>query len=653
MTEESINAFHVIRRVVAAAPTLQSIDWKRKFCLNVDASTYGHGSVLWQPRFLGDKVCAENIVSIRSHSSKDYERGYRHIPYKIELLSLVTALKDYHYILAGRRFTVYTDHEGLTSLHSQKAMDNRHIAGWRGEMLAYNFDVVHVMGVDNQLADHLSRLYPANWGVLLEVSTDTTASPSQTCQSMSQERSETILKDILASLRTVSPSEDEVISEAKRNAILRAHGPGHWNSRYVLQELRKSPLASGWKSMRRDVYKVLGKCKPCWLWNRNRHFFNPIRSITANLPFDHIQLDYIQHLTETSDGYRYGLVCVDMFSRFTILLPLKTLSGVETIDALWGIFSLFGVPKIIHTDNAKAFETDVMMQHFLTKLKALHIPCAPYSHRSIGAVEKMVGVSSTDIHKLMAEHGGNWKDNIHTANLAINMMVKDLTGFCPYSLLFGRPCSILEDFVPRPIPVNGVPDSELQAWIDFQSRVLNELFPSVRDRIAANQFRQRVYFDKAHLVNNTIIPKGTLVMLWDDRRVSKEDPPYLGPYSIVAKTASGHYLLKDSVGALLDKEVPADKLKILSHTSVDEAPNDDWYADRIIDDRIDPHTKERMYRVRWTGYAEDDDTWEPAVNVTEILQAYLASKRRLPKEQRSDNSRPFTSPSSVLGKRHR
>jgi hypothetical protein len=142
-------------------------------------------------------------------------------------------------------------------------------------------------------------------------------------------------------------------------------------------------------------------------------------------------------------------------------------------------------------------------------------------------------------------------------------------------------------------------------------------------------------------------------MLWDDRRVSKEDPPYLGSYSIVAKTASGHYLLKDSVGALLDKEVPADKLKILSHTSVDEAPNDDWYADRIIDDRIDPHTKERMYRVRWTGYSEDGDTWEPAVNVTEILQAYLASKRRLPKEQRSDNSRPFTSPSSVLGKRRR
>ena len=208
---------------MGAAPTLQRVDWKRKFCLNVDASTYGHGSVLWQPRFLGDKVCAENIVSIRSHSYKDYERGYRHIHYKIELLSLLTALKDYHYILAGRRFTVYTDHEGLTSLHSQKAMDNRHIAGWRGEMLAYNFDVVHVMGVDNQLADHLSRLYPANWGVLLEVSTDTTTSPSQTCQSMSQERSETILKDILASLRTVSPSEDEVISEAKRHAILIEH----------------------------------------------------------------------------------------------------------------------------------------------------------------------------------------------------------------------------------------------------------------------------------------------------------------------------------------------------------------------------------------------------------------------------------------------
>ena len=103
----------------------------------------------------------------------------------------------------------------------------------------------------------------------------------------------------------------------------------------------------------------------------------------------------------------------------------------------------------------------------------------------------------------------------------------------------------------------------------------------------------------------------------------------------------------------MDKEIPVDKLKILSHASPSDFDNDDWYADRIVDDRFDSNTKERVYRVRWTGFTENEDTWEPASNVTEILQAYLATKRRLPRERRADNSTSSTSSSSLLGKRRR
>ena len=136
----------------------------KKFHINVDASTLGQDSVIWQPRFEDEEMNAHNIISFRSYALKVYERRYAGSPYKLELLALVTALQDYHDFIWGRPIIVFTDHRALTFIHEHSG-SNRHLATWMDTILNYTFEIVHIPGTRNGLADALSRLYPNLWGI--------------------------------------------------------------------------------------------------------------------------------------------------------------------------------------------------------------------------------------------------------------------------------------------------------------------------------------------------------------------------------------------------------------------------------------------------------------------------------------------------------
>lgn len=71
------------------------------------------------------------------------------------------ALQQFHQYLWGRHFTLYTDHRALTYLHTQR-IANSMMLNWLDILLAYDFEVVHLPGLDNTLPDALSRLFPAD-----------------------------------------------------------------------------------------------------------------------------------------------------------------------------------------------------------------------------------------------------------------------------------------------------------------------------------------------------------------------------------------------------------------------------------------------------------------------------------------------------------
>jgi cleavage and polyadenylation specificity factor subunit 1 len=82
----------------------------------------------------------------------------RYSAYDRELLACVLGIRHFRYMLEGRRFTLYTDHKPLTYALSKAAeawtaRQSRHLS----YVAEFTSDIRHVAGLDNIVADTLSR----------------------------------------------------------------------------------------------------------------------------------------------------------------------------------------------------------------------------------------------------------------------------------------------------------------------------------------------------------------------------------------------------------------------------------------------------------------------------------------------------------------
>lgn len=90
------------------------------------------------------------------------------------------------------------------------------------------------------------------------------------------------------------------------------------------------------------------------------------------LPLHTIHLDYFGPLEATANGYKYILVVVDAFTKFTWLFPTKSTTTDEVTKSLNIVFDLFGLPERIISDRGTAF-TSKNFAHFVNERKIKHV----------------------------------------------------------------------------------------------------------------------------------------------------------------------------------------------------------------------------------------------------------------------------------------
>ena len=130
----------------------------------------------------------------------------------------------------------------------------------------------------------------------------------------------------------------------------------------------------------------------------------------------------------------------------------------------------------------------------------------------------------------------------------------------------------------------------------------------------------------------TPLPDGSVVMLLDPHRKSKDQPPFVGPYTTVSFDAARKtYALRDEAGGLHHCDVPRDQLKHLTHG---EMHDDIFYVDYIKG-----HQKQAdgsyAYKVVFIGF--DESSWDllqaKDIKDPSIISAYWSQKSRLTKRR--------------------
>ena len=152
-TDAQQATFDCLKQLTSSTPCLALFDPSQPCKARVDASSYGLGAVLLQPR-------GSNWVTVAyaSRSLTTAESWYAQI--EKECLAFVWACEHlHHFLYGGSQFTVETDHKPLVPLINSADLDRTPLCCQRLllRLMKYNVVAMHVPGQFLTVADTLSR----------------------------------------------------------------------------------------------------------------------------------------------------------------------------------------------------------------------------------------------------------------------------------------------------------------------------------------------------------------------------------------------------------------------------------------------------------------------------------------------------------------
>ena len=144
-TDREIGAFQQLKEKLTTGPVLILPDLRKSFVVMCDACGNSIGAVLQQDG---------HVVAYESRVLSDAEKPLQ--IYEKELLAVIHALSSWKHYLLGADFTVQTDHQTLRYFLTQTKLSEKHMR-WANFLSMFHFQIVHVDGKKNVVADALSR----------------------------------------------------------------------------------------------------------------------------------------------------------------------------------------------------------------------------------------------------------------------------------------------------------------------------------------------------------------------------------------------------------------------------------------------------------------------------------------------------------------
>lgn len=663
------SAFEQLKEAIAHLPLIRYPDFDRPFHVATDASVVGVGAVLYQPspdqESVGDSsITSDNIVAIYSHSLKSSERNYH--PYKLELLAVVKALKEFHCFLHGHSFVLHTDHRALVHVldNSKTGPIRQTEAGWVQDVLSYNFVVEHVPGLMNLLPDHLSRMYSRTdaWGVdnvlasqrkkiidlqnrmkdrALSHGQEVGDAPARSGEEFKQrftasssnaaESAAATPQIFLAPMdATDTSTRDELMRtlgktippESERVGIIRsAHSKGHLGVKSVVERIYNHDKL-WWPAMRRDVETELAKCSMCQKHNAHKRGYHPPHSPDVALPGDWWQMDLI-HMQTSLNGFSYILVIVDLFTSYALTRALRTASAEEVASQLYQVMADWGPPKIIQSDDGTEFVNKVVQQLCEASGTTLKVS-TPYYKHSTGSVERLNQTIEASLKKMLGGAIATWDTMLPVVTFFYNTAVRRLTGSSPYSLMFTRAYNngfgvgeepLVQDLESENFNLDewlehndsdlwlSEHKDRLEDWIQHNKDVIELIYPSIKQRIQEQRAKEHAVYEKKHKTVQTLAV-GTRVMHEDPKRTNKHDQRFVGPYKVQQQLPTGSYILRNDLGDEI--RAPISALKVIP-PDMDDNDAKIQEIERII--KHQGKGEHARYLVKWKNLPHSENSW--------------------------------------------
>ena len=420
-------AFDELKKILSSDRVLTFYDPKLPVKLDTDSSSFGIGGVL--SHVMPDD--SEKVIEMVSRTLSQAERNYSQV--EKEALGIVWSIKRFHRYLYGRPFTLVTDHKPLeTIFHPNKGipqMGISRIIRWSIFLSSYQYQIKFRPTGSHGNADMCSRFPLKN----------TESEDDDSCYLHGEEEAvksvfsvhkvgDQVDRPLLDADRVAKFTRNDVILSKvthmlkdgwndkelsdkikpfkdRKSELSVDNGCVLWGSRVVIPEKLRADILDllhsthmgmvsmkslarcyvWWPGLDAEIERTVRECEVCQMNQRKPPKSIPHPWVKPSEPWERIHLDFC--------GPFLGLmwmVVICAKTKWIEILKMPNTKSPAVIRELRVLFSRFGIPRVVVSDNGPQLTSD-LMKDFMTKNGVKHIFIASYHPASNGAAEGLVG----------------------------------------------------------------------------------------------------------------------------------------------------------------------------------------------------------------------------------------------------------------------
>ena len=166
-------------------------------------------------------------------------------------------------------------------------------------------------------------------------------------------------------------------------------------------------------------------------------------------PLDIVAVDILSGLPVTPDSSKYILVLTDYFTRWACAFALPDAEASTCMRTMYdGFFSDFGLPKQLHSDLGKNFESKLFYE--LCLIAGVKSHTTAFHPQSDGQTERMNRTLLQMLKTTADENPGTWPQRLATVMAAYRMTVHKTTSITPNMAMLEREVMMPAALIARP-----------------------------------------------------------------------------------------------------------------------------------------------------------------------------------------------------------
>jgi len=642
-SDETTKAFQEVRAAVNECPKVYFTNTAHPIFVATDASDYGVGAICYQ-------VIEEKVVPVAFMSRSLTAQECNWTTTEKECFAIVYALRKFEYLIRDCHFTLLTDHQNLIYIDSETSQK---VKRWKLAIQCYDFDIHHIAGRLNTIADGFSRILPIPIELVMWM-TGTSKGTGRTGHDIAWGLASILdinEETVMWMSEYKIPTTAENIIKDHHNEIVGHHGAQRTYEHIVTTRVGPRgtiiPGVTPWQDIREHIKRFIRRCPCC---QKMSYVQVPIQThlfTTASTEaFERLNIDRIGPLPESQSGNKYILVLIDCFTRWVTLYPLKdgTMEGARGA-LLWHMGHFKAPSEIVH-DGGTEFANGSVKELF-AMCGVRNVKTLAYSKEENGMVERANKEVLRHLRNILFHTNliANWEDQLGPVMHIMNNQKRG-TGFpAPARILFGdKLCTDTPLFQTAEATMLDGAQIDLSEWA---AKMIVNQDTIVQLATTIQNARDMEHLGKQDRIT-TVFPDGSYVLAKyhsTDGVVRHRGPPnkllaiLRGPLKVITHV-DDRYTIRSLITGK-DEDIHIAELRAFVHanTATDEDLRDIARRDHqnaFIIDAVIAHKGPRYARrlmeflVRWEGYGPEADEWTPYSELrdTAALHEYLLAQPR-------------------------